>query len=75
MLCLRRSYDKCKNIRFYGKIALQEKDVNNRCHGNDLKASSIAESIADVRKYDEIPGPRGIFGVGTFYHYFPVVGM
>lgn len=65
-------------MRLFANAALNEntKDENNRCHDNEFKMRNIPESIVDdVKKYENIPGPKGIFGIGTFYHYFPVIGM
>lgn len=67
-------------MRLFANAVLKEntKDENNRCrHDNEFKARNTFESIADdhVKPYEVIPGPNGIFGIGTFYHYFPIVGM
>lgn len=66
-------------MRLFANAVLKEntKDESNRCrHSNEFKVRNISESTADdVKSYDHIPGPKGIFGIGTFYHYFPIVGM
>lgn len=28
----------------------------------------------NVKPFKDIPGPRGIFGIGTLYKYFPLIG-
>lgn len=66
-------------MRLFANAALKQntKDENNRCrHDNEFKMRNIPESIADdIKPYETIPGPKGIFGIGTFYYYFPIVGM
>lgn len=77
LLCTSRSYNKFKNIRLFANVAIEEKEGNNECHNNQLKMRTVPESIKttiEIKKYEEIPGPKGIFGIGTFYHYFPLFG-
>lgn len=86
MLYSTRSYNKCKNIRCFANVALKEKETtsNRQCPGNQSKSKTIPEAAATTtnttttavkaKRYDDIPGPRGIFGIGTFYQYFPVFG-
>lgn len=66
-------------MRLFANAVLKEntKDELNRCrHDTEFKVKNVSESIVDdVKLYEHIPGPRGIFGIGTFYHYFPIVGM
>lgn len=79
MLCSQRSFNGCKNIRLFANAALKEnaKDENSRCHDNESKVKNIPQStiVGDVKNYEKIPGPKGFLGIGTFYHYFPIVGM
>lgn len=28
-----------------------------------------------VKNFEDIPGPKGIFGIGNFYNYFKLFGM
>lgn len=77
MLCSWRSYKQCKNIRLFANVALKEEKekVNGCAHESELKLNiAETESNTSVKKYDDIPGPSGIFGLGTFYHYFPIFG-
>lgn len=77
MLCSQPSFNKCKNIRLFANVALKENaSVDSRCPGKNVNVKNIAETKnVDVRNYEHLPGPKGIFGIGTFYHYFPIVGM
>lgn len=27
-----------------------------------------------IKTFEQIPGPKGIFGIGTFYNYLPIIG-
>ncbi|XP_055318512.1 cytochrome P450 302a1, mitochondrial [Sitodiplosis mosellana] len=87
MLYSTRSYNKCKNMRHFANVALKENETaSNRCHETQLKrvtmpgattttkTTTTTASTVKAKKYDDIPGPKGIFGIGTFYHYFPVFG-
>lgn len=75
MLCSINSFDKCKYIRHFAKVALNEKETNEQCYDKGLNIkNSSASTYTDVKSYDDIPGPKGIFGIGTFYNYFPVFG-
>ncbi|XP_031640916.1 cytochrome P450 302a1, mitochondrial [Contarinia nasturtii] len=79
MLYSTGTYKKCKNIRHFANVALKEKETSNRCFENEIKASTKTATKTSItnlkaKKYDDIPGPKGIFGIGTFYHYFPVFG-
>lgn len=68
-------------MRHFANVALKEKETtNNRCHENQTKLKTVPDmtkttTAIKAKKYDDIPGPKGIFGIGTFYHYFPVFGM
>lgn len=66
-------------MRHFANVALKEKEKepNSQCYReNELKMKPILESTStSAQKYDNIPGPKGIFGIGTFYQYFPVFGM
>lgn len=65
-------------MRQFANVALKEKEkaLNSQCFREKLKTKTVPELASiDVKPYDEIPGPRGIFGIGTFYQYFPVFGM
>lgn len=68
-------------MRHFANVALKEKEKekepNSQCYReNELKMKPIHESTStSAQKYDNIPGPKGIFGIGTFYQYFPVFGM
>lgn len=77
MLCSTRLYNDCKNIRHIANAALKEKEPISRCVEKErkvkIKIESKVKSVA--KKYDDIPGPKGIFGIGTFYQYFPIIGM
>lgn len=35
----------------------------------------IESKLSNVKSFDEIPGPIGIFGAGTFYKYLPLIGI
>lgn len=64
-------------MRHFANVALKEKETNN-CRRAEKKSKSKLTSDAEIitaKKYNDIPGPKGIFGVGTFYQYFPVIGM
>lgn len=39
-------------------------------------AKSIDLSVKDVVKpFSEMPGPKGIFGIGNFYNYMKIFGL
>lgn len=71
-------------MRHFANVALKEKETTtNRCHENQTKLKTEPNTTTEAtttttaikaKKYDDIPGPKGIFGIGTFYHYFPVFG-
>lgn len=65
-----RSLMKWKNIqntRTYCEVVTKvNKDL--------ASASSTATEATKVKSYESIPGPRGIFGIGTLYQYLPVIG-
>lgn len=61
-----RSVTKCKtykHMREYSKFVCKDNshDVNN--NNNNSNETTI-------KSYETIPGPKGICGIGTFYHYF-----
>ena len=35
----------------------------------------IQNKPSNVKPFEDIPGPTGLFGVGTFYKYLPIIGM
>lgn len=37
-------------------------------------APTATATISNVKSYDSIPGPKGIFGIGTLYQYWPTIG-
>lgn len=64
-------------MRLFANAALKEKEPNKKCHNNQMKMRIVPESneiTTNVKKYEQIPGPKGILGIGTFYHYFPIFG-
>lgn len=45
----------------------------------DMVSSKISNTTAttatvEVKSFDAIPGPKGIFGIGTLYQYWPTIG-
>lgn len=72
-------------MRHFANVALKEKEATiNRCPANQSKAKIVPETTTTItntttrartKKYVDIPGPKGLFGIGTIYHYFPVFGM
>lgn len=49
----------------------------NRCRNIRFYSQSVVNERSNVsyKSYGSIPGPKGIFGLGTFYHYFPIIGQ
>lgn len=75
MLCAKNSLNKCKLIRNFAKIALKEKQINNAIAKKVSKLKTASQQTNDIIKpYEDIPGPKGFLGIGTFYHYLPVIG-
>lgn len=76
MLSLQRSYRKCKNIRLYANVAIKDRETNCPAINNTIETTSInnSELIGHAKHFNQIPGPTGLFGVGTFYHYLPAIG-
>lgn len=33
------------------------------------------ETLKGVKEFKDIPGPKGIFGIGNFYNYMKACGM
>lgn len=64
-MCSTRLYNECKNARHFVNAAIKENEISNQSHSPPVVA----------KKYEDIPGPKGIAGIGTFYQYFPVIGM
>lgn len=52
-------------MRHFVNVAIKENENSNH----------IMPSPAVAKSYEDIPGPKGAFGIGTFYQYFPVIGM
>lgn len=66
-------------MRHFANVALKEKEkeLNSQCFGDaelKMKPAASESMTVNVKKYDDIPGPTGIFGIGTFYQYFPIFG-
>lgn len=76
MLCASNiSLKKCKLIRNFAKIALKEKQINNSIEKKVSKSKTASKQPENFTKpYEDIPGPRGFLGIGTFYHYLPGIG-
>lgn len=75
MLYARNSLNKCKLIRNYAKIALKEKHINNSIEKNVSKSKTASNQTDElIKPYENIPGPKGFLGIGTFYNYLPVIG-
>lgn len=36
--------------------------------------ASASSEATKVNSYESIPGPKGIFSIGTLYQYLPVIG-
>lgn len=64
-------------MRHFANVALKKKEtIKNQCFANEVKTNTVIEAkTIKAKQYEDIPGPNGIFGIGTFYHYFPVFGM
>lgn len=56
---------------FVGKNQ-QFKNIHRLCHRTTSNKSN--EKKADYKGFEQIPGPNGFLGIGTFYHYFPIIG-
>lgn len=63
MLCSTRLSNDCRNVRCFMNITLKESKISNQ-----------TQPVV-AKKYKDIPGPKGVFGIGTFYQYFPFIGM
>lgn len=74
MLSFRRSYNKCKNIRLYANVAIKDREANCPAINNTIETTTNNNSESTAKHFNEIPGPIGLFGVGTFYHYLPGIG-
>lgn len=51
--------------------------ATNQCKTIRFYSQSPVNDRCNVtsKSYELIPGPKGLFGLGTFYHYFPVIGQ
>lgn len=37
-------------------------------------ANETSTTFIEAKSYESIPGPKGLFGIGTLYQYWPIVG-
>lgn len=62
-------------MRNFAKVALKEKQIIDLFDNKVSKLTKSPKSTDElIKSYETIPGPKGILGIGTFYHYFPVIG-
>lgn len=36
--------------------------------------TSLGTDNKKVKKFEDIPGPKGLFGLGNFINYLPIIG-
>lgn len=67
----------CKPIRHFANMVIKGKESAQQRYNqvviDDDQASNDEKPVA-VKSFEEIPGPNGIFGIGTFYQYFKSIG-
>lgn len=67
-------------LRRCANAAIKVNEVNlntNRCNRSDQSQpinDGSVEGQVIPKNFTDIPGPNGVFGIGTFYQYFPVIG-
>lgn len=57
---------KCNNKLFLAKRLF--------CQLRNSTNSNQNDSIENAKSFDEMPGPRGLFGTGSLYKYLPFIG-
>lgn len=74
-----RVFSKNAQFRRYANAAIKIKEValntdqNIPCESQPINDDFVARPVTP-KNFTDIPGPNGIFGIGTFYQYFPVIG-
>lgn len=66
--------------RRYANTAIKVKEVTFNadqkplCEQSQQISDDFVEKPVTPKNFRDIPGPNGVFGIGTFYQYFPVIG-
>lgn len=61
----------CKRTRYFSNLVSKDKKIGQLA--DHMPAARVDQPLA-ARDFNDIPGPSGIFGIGTFYQYFPLIG-